>query len=92
MVERHRSQDGHSETSEIVEHDLETPSQSGRAQGNLERDVGTRDEKKRAEQDRPGVTRVTKSDEAGQGNLGGLHGTGKDTDAENSRGKGGADD
>ncbi|MBP0482318.1 hypothetical protein [Sagittula salina] len=77
MVERHRSQDGTSETQEYVD-DVETPSQQGRAQGNLERAVGTRDEEKRAEKDRAGATRVTKSDESGQGNLGGHHGTGEE--------------
>ena len=75
MVERLRSQDGTRETEAYID-DVDTPSQQGRAQGNLERQVGTRDEAKRAEQDRPGATRVAKSDEKGQGNLGGHHGTG----------------
>ncbi|WP_425073674.1 hypothetical protein [Sagittula sp. S175] len=77
MVERLRSQDGTRETEAYID-DVDTPSQQGRAQGNLERQVGTRDEEKRAEQDRAGATRVTKSDEKGQGNLGGHHGTGDD--------------
>lgn len=78
MAERHRSEDHSRETEDYVDDDLETPSHGGRAQGNLERDVGTRDEKKRAEKSNPGTTRVTKSDEEGEGNLGGLHGTGKE--------------
>jgi len=78
MTERHRSADHSRETQKYVDEDLKTPAQGGRSQGNLERDVGTRDEKKRAEKDDPGVSRVTKSDEAGEGNLGGHHGTGKE--------------
>lgn len=78
MAERYRSEDHSRETDDFVDDDLETPSQGGRAQGNLERDVGTRDEKKRAEQGNPGKTRVTKSDEAGAGDLGGHHGTGEE--------------
>ncbi|KUF12501.1 hypothetical protein [Pseudoponticoccus marisrubri] len=76
MAERIRSQDGQRETEAFIE-ETETPSQQGRAQGNLERKVGTRDELKRAEKDCAGATRVTKSDEEGQGNLGGHHGTDK---------------
>lgn len=77
MAERHRSQDGTRET-ELYTDDEATPAQQGREGGNLERKVGTRDLLKRAEKDRPGATRVHKSDEKGQGNLGGLHGTGKE--------------
>jgi hypothetical protein len=76
MAERKRSADGRRETLDYVD-EVSTPGHSGRAQGNLERKVGTRDEKKRAEQDRPGATRVRKSDEKGEGNLGGHHGTGE---------------
>jgi len=75
MAERHRSQDGTRETEAYLD-DAGTPAQQGRAGGALERKVGTQDEKKRAEQDRPGATRVTKQDEKGQGGLGGHHGTG----------------
>lgn len=75
MAERKRSNDGQRETLDYID-DAETPSQQGRGQGNLERKVGTRDELKRATDDRAGATRVTKSDEKGQGNLGGHHGTG----------------
>ena len=76
MAERKRSQDGRQETREFLEGEPAAPSQQGRAQGNLERRVGTRDERKQATASRPGATRVTKSDEAGAGNLGGRHGTG----------------
>ena len=76
MAERARSKDGVQETREYT-HPEETPDQGGRAGGNLERKVGTRDALKRAEQDRPGATRVTKGDEEGDGNLGGHHGTDK---------------
>ncbi|MFC4669794.1 hypothetical protein ACFO5X_14615 [Seohaeicola nanhaiensis] len=43
--------------------DAATPGQQGRAGGDLERKVGTRDMLKRATQDRPGATRVRKADE-----------------------------
>lgn len=66
MADRHRSSDGRRET-EAYTDDAATPGQQGRAQGNLERKVGTRDEKKRAEKDRPGATRVRKSDELSRG-------------------------
>ena len=76
MAERHRSKDGNRETEKFID-DTETPDQGGRAGGNLERKVGTRDLLKRAEKgDDAGTTRVHKSDEKGQGNLGGHHGTG----------------
>ena len=77
MADRYRSKDGKSETEEFVE-DVPTPDQQGRADGNLERKVGTRDSLKRATNDDAGATRVTKEDEEGQGNLGGHHGTGKE--------------
>ncbi|UYV36352.1 hypothetical protein N4R57_15200 [Rhodobacteraceae bacterium D3-12] len=62
MADRQRSQDGKRETEEYID-SAETPSHQGRSGGNLERQVGTRDLLKRAEQDRPGVTRVRKSEE-----------------------------
>lgn len=77
MVERHRSMDRTQETEKFVDDDLQTPHQGGRAQGNLERDVGTRDEERQVEKGDAGRTRVTKEDEAGAGNLGGHHGTDK---------------
>lgn len=78
MAERYRSNDAGRETAAYLD-DEATPSQQGRAGGNLETRVGTRDMKKRAEQDRPGATRVRKSDEKGNGGRGGLHGTGKES-------------
>jgi len=77
MADRHRSMDRTRDSEEFVDDETATPGHSGRKQGNLERDVGTRDEKKRAEKGEAGATRVTKSDEEGEGNLGGHHGTGK---------------
>ena len=77
MAERYRSKDGKSETEEFVD-DVPTPDQQGRAQGNLERKVGTRDSLKQAKSEDAGATRVTKEDEKGEGNLGGHHGTGKE--------------
>lgn len=77
MAERHRSKDGKSETEEYLD-DADTPKEHGRAGGNLERKVGTRDLLKRATDDRPGATRVQKADEKGEGNLGGHHGTGEE--------------
>jgi len=77
MADRKRSQDGKSETEEFLDK-AETPSQQGRAQGNLERKVGTRDTLKRSRDADAGATRVHKSDEKGEGNLGGHHGTGED--------------
>lgn len=76
MPERIRSKDGTRET-EAFTSDADTPSQQGRAQGGLERRVGTRDELRDAEQGE-GTTRVTKGDEKGDGNLGGHHGTGEE--------------
>ncbi len=75
MAERARSKDGKSETEKFVS-DLDTPSQQGRAQGNLERKVGTRDELRQAKEGDV-RTRVHKSDEEGEGDLGGHHGTGE---------------
>ncbi|ASM73376.1 MULTISPECIES: hypothetical protein [Roseobacteraceae] len=77
MADRHRSSDGTQETKEFLE-DADTPADQGRSGGNLERKVGTRDTLKRAKKGDAGATRVRKSDEKGQGNLGGHHGTGKD--------------
>ncbi|SEN62592.1 hypothetical protein SAMN04488012_101119 [Palleronia salina] len=76
MAERHRSKDGTSETEEFTG-DAATPSHSGRADGELERKVGTRDLEDTVKHGE-GATRVTKSDEKGEGNLGGHHGTGED--------------
>ncbi|WP_299649863.1 hypothetical protein [uncultured Jannaschia sp.] len=77
MAERHRSSDGTRDTDQFVKDMPATPSQQGRANGELERQVGSRAEEETAKHGE-GVTRVTKSDEKGQGNLGGLHGTGSE--------------
>ena len=74
MAERHRSKDGTSETEKFLD-DAATPGHQGRAEGELERKVGSRDEERQAKYGE-GATRVTKEDEKGEGNLGGLHGTG----------------
>jgi hypothetical protein len=79
MATRYRSKDGHRET-EAMTGDAPKPSQQGRFQGNLERKVGTRDELRHATNSSAGTTRVRKSDEKGQGDLGGHHGTGQDND------------
>ncbi|KIN60591.1 hypothetical protein Z945_1566 [Sulfitobacter noctilucae] len=42
-------------------------SQQGRAQGNLQRDIATQNEEKRAEEMPAGVTRVTGSDKRNHG-------------------------
>ena len=65
MADRIRSKDGTRETEAFVG-DADTPSQQGRAGGGLERDVGTRAEKERAEQGE-GITRVRKGDEIDHG-------------------------
>ncbi|WP_102107600.1 hypothetical protein [Oceaniglobus roseus] len=75
MAERQRSTSGTRETERFTS-DTPTPGQQGRAQGNLERDVGTRSEAEAARQGESNE-RVRKSDEKGEGNLGGHHGTGE---------------
>jgi hypothetical protein len=62
MTDRHRSQDK-SRDSERVHGEPGAPSGQGRAGGRLPRDVGSRDEKKRATERPAGATRVRKSDE-----------------------------
>ena len=78
MAERKRSTDGTRETEAFVDDAVATPEQSGRAQGELERKVGTRAEESAAKSGE-GIERVTKADEKGQGNLGGHHGTGEES-------------
>ena len=68
MAERHRSQDGHSETTDILGDAPENPGapdHQGRAGGNLQRKVGTRDEKKRVDETSAGVTRALGGDRNG---------------------------
>lgn len=62
MPERKRSQDGTRETEKFT-HDVETPDQQGRAGGNLERKVGTRDALRRVRHGEDATTRVRKADE-----------------------------
>ena len=62
MAERHRSKDGSRDTDKMLGEQGEI-SQQGRADGNLQRKVGTRDEMKRANERPGGASRVTKSDE-----------------------------
>jgi hypothetical protein len=70
MTHRHQSKETRRETDPLTG-DAATPSQTGRGGGRLPRDVGTRDELRRAEQDRTGVTRVTRKDEKRDGDPGG---------------------
>ena len=63
MAERQRSRDGRRETDDYVDNGTATPGQQGRAQGELQRRVGTRDEEKQAERDGAGATRVKGGDE-----------------------------
>lgn len=62
MAERKRSKDGERETENFVDPEVGTM-QQGRSGGQIARQVGSRDEEKRAEGG-SGVTRVRKSDEA----------------------------
>lgn len=66
MAERHRSKDG-SKDSEKILGDTTPVSQQGRAQGDLQRDVATQDEEKRATERPAGVTRVTGKDNRNHG-------------------------
>jgi|DeeseametaMP1786_FD_contig_31_824132_length_1430_multi_15_in_0_out_0_1 hypothetical protein len=70
MAERHRSQDGHRETEDILgdkpEH-LDAPDQGGAKGGNIQRKVGTRDEKKRLDETSAGATRPLGQDKNDSG-------------------------
>lgn len=66
MAERKRSRDGTRDSDEYLGAEG-TVSGQGRAGGELQRDVATRDEKKRATERPAGKTRVTKSDEKENG-------------------------
>lgn len=65
MAERHRSKDG-SRDSDWVLGEKGPVGQQGRAGGTLQRDIATRDERKRATERPAGKTRVTKSDKKGE--------------------------
>lgn len=66
MAERKRSKDGTKESEEFIGKDVGI-SHQGRAGGDLERDVGTQDEEKRAREKPAGVTRVTGKDKRNHG-------------------------
>lgn len=66
MAERHRSKDG-SRDSDRIEGEPGAASHAGRAGGRLSRQIGTRDEEKRAVERPAGRTRVRKSDEKDEG-------------------------
>jgi hypothetical protein len=64
MAERRRSSDGSRDTDRV--HGAKGKvSQAGRGDGTLPRDIGSRDEKKRAAERPAGATRVRKSDKTG---------------------------
>jgi hypothetical protein len=62
MAKRVKSHDGHRETDDILGAGGQI-SQAGRGGGRLARDIGTKDELKRAAERPAGVTRVKKADE-----------------------------
>lgn len=66
MAERYRSKDGSKDSEKIIGESAKIGHQ-GRAGGNLERDVATQDEKKRATEKPAGVTRVTGKDKRNHG-------------------------
>ena len=66
MAERYRSKDGSKDSEKLIG-DLPAASQQGRADGNLQRDVATQDEEKRATETPAGVTRVTGEDKRNHG-------------------------
>ena len=70
MPERQRSKDGHRETEEILgdkPENLEAPDHQGSAGGELQRKVGTRDEKKRLDETSAGATRALAQDRNSSG-------------------------
>ncbi|EPX81430.1 hypothetical protein [Salipiger mucosus] len=71
MAERARSKDGHRETEEILgekpENLTDEPDAHGRAGGNLQRKVGTRDEEKAVDETSAGTTRPLGKDQDGSG-------------------------
>ncbi len=71
MAQRHRSTDGKSETTEVLGQSPEdmkpAPDAQGRAGGQLQRKVGTRDEGKQFDETSDGATRPLKSDKSDSG-------------------------
>ena len=68
MADRHRSHDKSRDSEKLYGDKDSAISHGGRKGGNLQRDIGTRDEEKRANERPAGVTRVTESDEQEDGN------------------------
>lgn len=66
MADRKRSQDGSRDTDAFVTDD-KLDGQQGRQGGDLQKDVATQDEEKRAKEKPAGVTRVTGEDERKHG-------------------------
>ncbi|MGR3467319.1 MAG: hypothetical protein ACU0CI_05520 [Shimia sp.] len=66
MADRYRSQDGKRETEEFVD-DAATPSAQGRADGTLQKQVGTKAALKRVRKGEDEITRVRKSDKIAAG-------------------------
>lgn len=62
MTERQRSKDGTRDSDRVLGEEG-APSGQGRTGGRLARDIGSRDERKRATERPAGATRVRKSDE-----------------------------
>ena len=67
MAERHRSKDKSRDSEKVYGDKDISISQAGRVGGNLQRNIATQDEKKRANERPAGATRVTKSDEQEDG-------------------------
>ncbi|AQS47630.1 hypothetical protein BMG03_07325 [Thioclava nitratireducens] len=70
MAERIRSNDGKRETEEVLgekPENIETPEGQGSLGGNLNRKVGTRDEKKQLDETSAGTTRPLGGDERDSG-------------------------
>ncbi|GGE21411.1 hypothetical protein GCM10011360_07550 [Primorskyibacter flagellatus] len=70
MAERHRSQDQRRETEEVLgdkPEDLDAPDQGGAKGGNLQRKVGSRDERKRLDETSAGATRPLGQDKNDSG-------------------------
>jgi len=69
MAERHRSRDGTRDTDAVLDDDAGTGAsgQQGSAGGNLQRKVGTRDEKKYHDETSDGITRALGGDKTSSG-------------------------
>ncbi|SDG22155.1 hypothetical protein [Alloyangia pacifica] len=70
MTDRKRSQDGRSETQELLNGEPVVPgatAQQGRKAGEIARKTGTRDEEKRVDETSAGATRPLAQDQDGSG-------------------------